>query len=356
MIDRKNQTAEQVTKMSREQSSRIRVIGFLMAFEVVMYHAGNGGIPRINDFDARVYTSLSGLFNFILAQLAMCWYYTVTAFLLFYHFTPKNYIPKMKRRFVTLLLPYVLWQVICIPFAPPAGWKSFVKTVFFLRQWPPNAPLWYIYAIFLLAFLTPLLWILLRGRKTGVIAAFVLAVGAHILLKSESEALANNPSFANFINILTYMPAYFFGAYFGLHADDGEHEQLQYALLILIAALLLNPFLDDLFFTFARQLLPVLMLYLCPVSERFAASPLTGLTFLFYTMHSLFVGNIADAVRGLMMKITPYAWVTSLVGRLATIPAVILAAWVAWRILSAVSPKLLGILTGGRVKPYAAKG
>lgn len=342
--------------MTKEQSSRIRVIGFLMAFGVVMYHAGNGGMPRINDFDARVYTSLSGLFNFILVQLAMCWYYTVTAFLLFYHLTPKSFIPKMKRRFVNLLLPYVLWQVICIPFAPPAGWKAFIKTVFFLQQWPPNGPLWYVYAIFVLAFLSPLLWILLRGRKTGAVSAFILAFGAHVLLQSKSEALIYNRSLANLVNILTYMPAYIFGAYFGLHADDGEHEQLQYALLILIAALLINPFYDGLFFTFARQLLPVLMLYLCPVSERFAASPLTGLTFLFYTMHSFFVGYVADAVRGWMMKITPYAWVTSLAGRLSTIPAVILAAWIAWRVLSAVSPRLLGILTGGRVKPYAAKG
>lgn len=97
------------------------------------------------------------------------------------------------------------------------------------------------------------------------------------------------------------------------------------------------------------------MIYLCPVSERFAASPISGLTFLLYTMHSLFVGDVADAVRGLMMRITPYAWVTSLVGRLATVPAVILAAWIVWRLLSALSPKLLGILTGGRVKPYAAQ-
>ena len=341
--------------MTKEQSSRIRIIGFLMAFEVVMYHAGNGAIPRINDFDARVYTSLSGLFNFILAQLAMCWYYTITAFLLFYHLTPKSFIPKLKRRFVTLLLPYVIWQVICIPFSPPASWKSFIKTVFLLQLWPPDAPLWYVYAIFLLAFLSPLLWILLRGRKTGAIAAFILAFGAHILLQNKGEMLFNNRSLVNLGNILTYMPAYIFGAYFGLHGDDGEHEQLKYAVLILIAALLINPFYDGLFFTFARQLLPVLMLYLCPVSERFANSPLVGLTFLFYTMHSIFVGDVADAARGLMMKITPYAWVTSLVGRLSTIPAVILAAWAFWRILSAVSPKLLSILTGGRVKPYTAK-
>ena len=336
--------------MTKEQSSRIRVIGFLMSFEVVMYHAGNGGVPRLNDFDELTYTALSGLFNYTLAPLAMCWYYTATAFLLFYHLTPKSFIPKMKRRFVTLLLPYLIWQVLFIPIKPPASWKSFIKTVFFLQQYPPNGPLWYVYAIFVLAFLSPLLWLLLRGRKTGFIAAVGLALGSYILLQSKGDVLPGNIP-----NMLRYTPAYLFGAYFGLHADDSDHEQLKYMLLILVGALLINPFHDNFFINFAMQILPMLMIYLCPVSERFAASPLVGLTFLFYTMHSLFVGNVADAARGLMMKITPYAWVTSLVGRLSTIPAVILAAWVFWRILSAVSPKLLSILTGGRVKPYTAK-
>ena len=336
--------------MTKEQSSRIRVIGFLMTLAIVMYHVGNGGVPRCNDSDELTYTALSGLFNYTLAPLAMCWFYTTTAFLLFYHLTPANFIPKLKRRFVTLLLPYVIWQVLFIPQNPPASWKSFIKTVFFLQQFPPNGPLWYIYAIFVLAFLSPLLWLLLRGRKTGFIAAVGLALGSYILLQSKGDVLPGNIP-----NMLKYTPAYLFGAYFGLHADDSEHEQLKYMLLILVGALLINPFKDNFFFTFAMQILPMLMIYLCPVSERFAASPICGLSFLMYALHPLILGVVPDTVRGWMMKLTPYAWVTSLVGRLAMIPAIILLAWIVWRILSAVSPKLLSILTGGRVKPYTAK-
>lgn len=96
--------------MNKEISDRIKIIGFLMTCVIAAYHCGTPKDP-INAFDMKWNTFIGYTFESV-AALAMSYFFMVTGFLLFYDLSFKNYFEKIRKRLYSLLLPYLLWQII----------------------------------------------------------------------------------------------------------------------------------------------------------------------------------------------------------------------------------------------------
>ena len=139
--------------MNHEISRRISFLGFVMTCGIVFYHCGPSPTIPSTKMDQICFNAISNFFTSV-APLAMCYFFTVTGYLLFLNLSLLNWAHKVKRRVFSLLVPYLAWQ--CLTFAAnllhheAMTKREFLKTTFLLGQWPPDGALWYLYAVFLL--------------------------------------------------------------------------------------------------------------------------------------------------------------------------------------------------------------
>ena len=99
--------------MDKQTSSRITILGFVMTSVIVMYHCGATGVVPLNILDDKINKFLDAFFD-NMAILAMSHFFFVTGYLLFYNLTEVLFKTKIKRRFFTLIIPYILWQIITV--------------------------------------------------------------------------------------------------------------------------------------------------------------------------------------------------------------------------------------------------
>ena len=106
-------------------------------------------------------------------------------------FTISHYIDILRKRFKTLLIPYVLWNFLCIlalwlknsiglhlgiGFAFNAVEYDQVTnhSLFEMIMWPIDGPLWYIRELIYMVLFCPLVYVLCRNRIIGAIAVLSL--------------------------------------------------------------------------------------------------------------------------------------------------------------------------------------
>ncbi|MBQ9135784.1 MAG: acyltransferase [Lachnospiraceae bacterium] len=345
--------------MKKEISERIYVISFFMTCIIAMYHCGDGRIEPINSVDYKLFDICSRAME-TLAGLAMSSFFAVTGFLFFYNFDKNAYYTKVKKRIITLLIPYVIWQII---YAMPIVFSGklsfgyivgFIKTVFLLDGFPPNGPLWYLYAIFILAILAPAIWLIVRKKNGGLVAVFTCICAISILTSLNLEVIKNIISYGYIENIVRYFPAYLLGAYFGYHEEQIQNEErVKMWVLLILGALLMDAVVAGFFKNFAYRILPLFMLYYFPITVAVKELRIIGSSFLIYALHYFIDGYLTPHIRNIIMYITDYAWIVNIVGRVLSLIVVLVLAFIMWIVLSRICPWVLRVITGDRVKQYA---
>ena len=342
--------------MDQKISRRITCVSFLMACVIVVFHCYDGELERTGALDETIYWGINNFFS-ALSRLALCWFFSVSGFLLYRDFELKSYAGKVKRRVFSLLVPFLLLEtaagILNGSLLQDPG--RVLGSIFLLQKWPPVGPLWYMYAIFLFALLSPVPYLLLKWKRPwgGCVLFLLLAAIVYWNDVFKGPFVYHFLTYGYVSSIINYLPAYLTGCYFGIHDRDRERNPFAGCLLILLAALLAEPVVEGMLTETVHCILPVLMLYAFPdVRAEGRKRALFNLTFLVYAIHSYPTVHLTPRIRSLLLKITPEAWFANLMGRLLVLPAVILLAAAVWMLLSAVCPPLLKIITGGRVKPW----
>ena len=171
--------------MEQGTSNKIKYLSYLMAFFVVMIHTYNVGVYELTG-------AFAGFERFVssLAAFAVPTFFAISGYLFFRGYEPKDTLAKWKRRVFSLLIPYLVWNLIgyfylVIPSYIPAlaahinhpmtfSWKSFFTTL--LMGYSVN---WFLRCLILFVLLSPLFYFLLKNRYVGVLtlaALFVLGV------------------------------------------------------------------------------------------------------------------------------------------------------------------------------------
>ena len=340
--------------MPPEVSGRIRFLGFLMTAIVVLYHCEFPvDAPAAGPPDAVASRLISDLLE-RLATLAMGHFFAVTGFLLFRGLTFRNWPRKLRSRVFSLLVPYVLWQFLALllrlaRFAGD-GVGDALSRIFLLGGWPPNGPLWYLYAAFALALLSPLLLLLFRGRPLwGWLGVLALCLGSMALRRCWDGAVLSLLSRGYVWNIAAYLPAYLIGSFYGAYAPAGDRPgALWYALSGVLLCAVLEPLLPGGTEEMGLQSLPMALLVLLPLPRRLWDRPVYRLGFLMYCLHRPLVDFACHRVRGLLARFTDSAAALNLCGRLAGLGLTLAAAWLLAAPLRRAAPRLLRLLTGGR--------
>ena len=342
--------------MDQKISRRITFIGFIMTCVIVLFHCYDGELSPISDTDREIYLGINYLFATV-SRLALCWFFAVSGFLLFRDYDlKKNYTGKIKRRVFSLLVPYVLWEA--------AGGilnKSLLQNpgrvlanIFLLQKWPPIGPLWYMYAIFLFAVCSPVIYFLLKWKTPwgGVILFLLICVIVYYNDFSRGSFIFHFLSYGYVRSIVTYLPAYLTGCWFGIRERDRAGNPFTGCVLLLLAAVIAKHFYEDIFLQTVNCVLPILMLYAFPtVPVEGRRKRLFNLSFLMYATHSYLTVHLAPRVRNVLLGITPETWVANFFARFIVLAAVIALAAVIWLVLSFACPPVLKVITGGRVKP-----
>lgn len=221
-------------------SKTISFLRFPLMVGVVLIHSRIGGewMERVSanpTADFPIYSAVSYLLSSVIAAIAVPLYFFFSGFLFFYRtsFDSHVYFHKLKTRCQTLLVPYLLWNLIALlltfalqtffpeMIAGTKGVRDYSLTDYLWCFWdfqkvhhgvwssmtPINDPLWFIRNLMVVILCTPLIYLFLKRLKHyGVLLLATLWMFRRVLQIPEFD-----------ITTLFFFSA---GAYFSIYRKD----------------------------------------------------------------------------------------------------------------------------------------
>jgi len=338
--------------LNKELREKIPVISFLMMIVVILYHCESPDTAlAVSALDLKLSNIVTDFVTGVPCILCMSWFFAITGFLLFRNLNFRNLGSKLKTRVISLLVPYLLWQGIYIIKSILQGnsWTAsdMFAQVFLLRIWPPLGAFWYVYAVFLLALLSPIFLLLFRNRKVGWFA--VLALILLLYLFWDVLFIGNGQSHYTG-NIKMHFPAYLIGAYCGSIYDETRTTDsvLRSVVGFLLAGALLDGLIDKLLLNMSISVLPMLILFLIPVPERWKNRYVYRCSFLIYATHQSIISVSINRIWQVLYAVFHSVFAANLFGRILCILLIIAVNMGIHAVMSRFTPRTLRVLTGGR--------
>ena len=193
------------------------IMYYVMAVLVFLLHCS-----ALSNYAAQSDTvaAVDEFITFRICQVAVPMFFTLSGMLFFRNYSPEDYFKKLKKRFHSLVIPYLSWNVITVIFAAVttaflsqyfAGRKPFewsLSSVFLgVFHHKYNLPFWFIFSLIYFVICTPVVDLLTRDKYAS---PFLIA---GMLLLNVPEILVPRPVFST-PNTLIY---YLIGAYIGRH-------------------------------------------------------------------------------------------------------------------------------------------
>lgn len=340
--------------MDKRISSNIKIFSFVVSCFMVLFHAGMyDNSNAINQFDRE----LSELINYdykLLAFFGLSFFFSVTGFLLFYGLNYRNYLKKIERRVHSLLIPYLIWQALVLIKDLCIGRRYEILDVllrtFGLELWPLNGPLWYVYVVFLLALLlSPVLLLMFSSKRSAWISTFAMLILIRFLKQTSIEPVRIVVSYGLFSRILTYLPAYMIGAYYGrFYEKNRMPESMVYSLAVVLFAYLLDFKISGFFTDMVVMTLPMVLIFIFPSIPKLENRKIYDYTFLIYALHHPFIVDLKGFIDEGMAWIPIPVTILNIFEHMLILAASVLLAAGLSKLLEKLSPKILAVLTGGR--------
>lgn len=340
--------------MDKRISSNIKMLSFVVSCFMVFFHAGMyENTNAVSGFDSK----LNDLINYdykLLAFFGLSFFFSVTGFLLFYGLSYGNFLKKIERRVHSLLIPYLIWQAIVLIKDLIIGRRYELLDVllrtFGLELWPLNGPLWYVYVVFLLALIfSPILLLMFTNKKSAWISTIVLVFLIQMVKRAPVNSIQMVLSYGLFSRILTYLPAYMIGAYYGRFYEKNKMPQsLIYSVAIVFFAYLLDFKMSGFFSDMVVMTMPMALILMLPSFPKLENRKIYGYTFMIYALHHPLIVDFKGFLdEGLALIHLPVT-VLNIFEHLIVLAVSILLAIGLSKILGKIWPKGLGSITGGR--------
>lgn len=340
----------------RERLDYITNLRFPLILGVVLDHA-SVCIPeslRGGDDTASVIFSMLQ----IILKISVPVFFIISGFLFFHgvtSFDKNRYVTKLRSRINTLLIPYLLWTLICLVYLILKQFPTILHThsldsirdlftwqIFWMYKQglPLHFSLWYVRDLILLSLITPFIWILLsKLRHVGMLLLFAL----HMLVNID-------PSISFPISIFYFS----LGCYFAICHIDICHiaNRLKWAIVPIMVLMLFSVLVDNIQLArFAHIIFAVGYLLLGAfLTHRYRFTMpqwLTESVFFVYASHTIAIMMLLNKI---LIRLIPNSSMAVLlfarlfiVGILTTIICVAL-----YHLLKRFLPKTISILTGSR--------
>lgn len=339
--------------IEKSTSNNIKVLGVVMTAAIVALHCGPTSSPNLGAVDLWLNGHVTSFIK-QLAVLAMSYFFTVSGFLLFSGLTFEKISLKIKKRVRTLLIPYLIWQMLSTVYLAAVGTpysiERWIGTVFLFQSWPPNGALWYVYAIFLLACCSYLILPLLKNPKVGAIVVTICFFVCYKFYYSTNPAIQKISDYGFFGVTIYYLPAYILGAYAGLHSDN-KHHTIALCMLILIAGFIFVSDNGESIAYITVKCIPTLMLLLLNLPVIGEGSTVYKTTFLVYALqHQPYLSWLGGIERSIAASLPSIA-LANISFRLVYCFSLFALAIALYHILMRINASfVLSLLTGGRAE------
>lgn len=345
----------------------IKAVRFPLIVLVVFAHSlGFERVAMTSDFSGwNVFHFFSEMISHNFARLAVCWFYVFSGYLFFCNlkndeFSFKWVWGKWKKRFHSLFIPYVIWNIfalvliflknkvfVAFGFGEDEGvnYLSHFDIVKWFWSWPADFPLYFMRDLMLMSLIVPLWYYVVRYAKLISLVLLVLVYISPL-----------NPS-------LPAMRAIFFfglGAWMGIWKID-MLKSCRYvkwpaaimAVVTLIAATWWNA--SDYHEWFLRAFYPFGMISFMNLCDKLAENEkrcqwlcsMASTVFIIYAVHELY---ILSWTKGLFLRVfgegLAGAWISYLF-----VPVVVIAiCLLIYSVLDRFFPKTLAFVSGGRIE------
>ncbi len=340
--------------MDKSLSKKLEILGFIMTCFIIFYHTK----ALVVDYAASTADRFLSLFIYnyfdLMCTVAMSSFFTVTGFLLFRNLSFNNYPPKIKSRFFTLFIPFLLWQIVYLIISLISGTynNDFLYKTFCFSRWPYCGQMWYVYTVFLLALLSPLLLFLFKRKRLAWVTIIFLTV-LLTFLYYEDWGIITKIAYHGFIpDICKYLPPYLVGAFYGkFYPDLKEKDSLKFVVLLLFALLPLNNIFVGIFEATALKMLPLFILVTVPCTYK-KDFKIGKISFLMYALHMAIIPPLVLLFEKLFLLLRnyvnfPLSLFNIFIYAFALSATIILSVLVRF-LLKKFAPKVLSVLTGGR--------
>ena len=365
------------------QSRTIDFLRFPLTVFVVFIHSlGTPPLayPDYANFGATDFFNLIRIVGSnVLTHTAVPSFFLISGFLYFLHLKEWNisvYRQKTRRRIQTLIIPYLLWNVISLmvrlggcllgKWIPGMGDTTFLDVctplnwLWNIEQWgfnntswigeqvlrsgPLNVPLWFLRDLICISLLSPVVYYYVRFTRHWGVILLALCYASHI--------------FPNWTGLGITSVFYFtLGAYFSIEGKNMIEWMQRYSKRLSICALVLFPIVvyynggntkegAILMPFFIISMLPLLFSWGAKCAMRGVQMPqlLSSCSFFIYALHSVVVLRLCIKISE---TILPWdtAWIHLL--RYFLVPVLIVACCIlVYAVLKKVCPRFLHLLTG----------
>lgn len=178
----------------------LAVLVFLIHIPTFTIYSSDGSIfSDLNTFVQR----FKGTFS----QVAVPLFFMISGFLFFRSYTKSQYIDKLKRRFKTLLIPYLLWNLFGMLlsiiatlflskyFVSKTPFEFTISNIFqSIFLYKDNTPFWFIFDLISFSVISPVIFLLIKNKYIGIISiitilllyGFGIQIPASIFFRSDA--------------------------------------------------------------------------------------------------------------------------------------------------------------------------
>jgi len=290
-----------------------------------------------------VYVAVKRVMN-VLADSAVPAYFIVSAYLSFRSERPVRYLLLLRKKFMTLVVPYLLWNLIglayCMSLSALKG-ETFTFSLADLLLCGYNAPLWFLRVLFGYVILAPAISFIVK-RKALAIALMLGLFACNVFVYTFP-----------YDSLTFWLPCYLLGAYSGAnHSKSVEAEELvkgivvkTIVVLLLILVVVCGVMMQESKWFYVYRITSGLLVVLCFLTQQWKRRPVGLLQNSFFTFcsHALLLG-----VAKIFNRILPDDAICTVLGYILCAGAVWFVTTAIAELLKKYAPKIQLVLVGGR--------
>lgn len=162
----------------------LSILVFLIHISSFAQYSGNEGIISV------INSKVSYFFKYSITRFAVPMYFILSGMLFFRDYSNKKYLSKVKSRFFSLCIPYLIWNTLWMTFDIICSY-TFISSFFtgrkmFVLTWGNilrgvflaecNIPFWFISYLIVFVFLSPLFDLLAKNKYVGIATIVSLSI------------------------------------------------------------------------------------------------------------------------------------------------------------------------------------
>lgn len=170
--------------MNKESSNKIKNVNLILSLFVVFSHAFN---LNYYDLNHNGLTYNLEKYTIIFFQVAVPLFFSISAFLFYYNYEKNSLLEKWKRRIKTILIPYIIWNIIGFLFFQIIGLfpgissnyggeidkLSFINFVYAIITNKYNGVTWFMGLLLFFFLISPFIFKSMKNKKVSLVLLFL---------------------------------------------------------------------------------------------------------------------------------------------------------------------------------------